>query len=389
MTAISAAVTHAAGAVPPRVTVSVTGAPNPPAASYTANFSATVDGFTYGGVAGGSLSWSPTYQAMIVNSPVDNVFGEYYAERTVTGLSVGVSYTFSANVAQGGAGTRTKEQAKLTVRTTGGTQIANTTYMLPTSVTAGVSTIAVQFTATATSHVIRVYTTASPPAYTGGTNLALYVRAASVTPAAWLGTRVYRTDDNGADQVVRLAPGQDVVAGSMTVADWEPALTGTVTYRVVDGAGGMATAAGVTFEPSPGAEAADGLWLTKPETAVPNAGAGGAPTSSRGLSVIAYRARRVNTGQLQQVIDRPDKVGNPGVMTLRSGSLTILCEDHDQARAIGALLDAGTPVRLIQPNYPAVDMLFIGTASDAEMIPGIDKWTLGIDYEEQLGEALQ
>lgn len=385
VTAISATVTHAAGAVPPRCTVSVTGAPNPPASSYTANFSTNVDGFTYGGVAGGSVTWSSVFFAAIINSPMDNVFGEYYAERTITGLSVGVSYHVNAEVMQGGAGTRTKEQAKLTVRTTGGTEIAATTYLLPTDFH---SDLDLDFVATATSHVVRMYTTAMPPAYTSGTSLALYIRSLYVQPAAWLGTRVYRTDANGVDQVVRLAAGQDTVAGAMTVTDWEPALTGTITYRVIDGTGGLATASTVTFAPTAGVEAVDGLWFTKPNTADPAGGGMGNPDAAQGLSVIAYRARRGNTGQLQQVIARPDKVGNPGILTLRSGSLTVLCQDHAQLLAISALLEDGFPFRLIQTKYPGVDMLAVGTAVDAEMLPGINKWTLSIDYEEQPEDTL-
>lgn len=370
MTALSATVVHASGATPPRVTLSVTGAPNPPASSYASNFTVNTDGWVAGGPAGMVLRDGTHGTGALKITGLTGAYGE----KTLTGLSVGVKYKirmWSHRVTGGGGGSM-----RLSAHTTGGTELASTGRWVSWSG----GWLELEFTATATSHLIRAnLADASTPEW--------WVDTVTVA-GSWAGTRLYRTDDNGVDAVVRLSSGHEVSGGTMTVEDWEPALTGNITYRVVDGSGGTATAAAVTFAPTPDVEAVDGLWVTRPDTAASNVGAAGAPTSAHPAWVDAdrYRAAREFLGSTHQIIGSAAPASNPGPLSLRRGTMGIHCASYADALKLVELLNPGQPLRLIQPRMAGMDMLF--TAADATESPASstwNRWTVDLTFTEQQG----
>lgn len=233
MTALSATPVAPTGTTPPSIRLNVTAAPNPPTTAYTSSFTAGVDGWVAG--AGGEVisnDTGTTPASLYLRKAYPAVANTAYtASRTVTGLTIGVTYRYRAQVAKVDSG-----QVRLSVlgSTTG--QWVATSYPVTKAFTE------ITFTATATSHTIRVQVqwTGSPLGAAPGYK----VDTITVAPiSGWLGTRLLRTDANGVNVPVRLSPGQDTAGGTMTVWDFEAALYGMVSYTVVDGIGGTAAAA--------------------------------------------------------------------------------------------------------------------------------------------------
>jgi hypothetical protein len=356
------AATYQAGTVaaPPSVLLQVTGAPGKPVSVYTSTFAATLDSWVGSGT--GFTLTRDTGRAPIAmkltgtgNSPTP-----VSAKRTVTGLTVGIQYRLRAYV-QTAAGTNVR---------VGVTGLAVATAYLSVSPRAYIET---SFTATATSHELFLDARAAHATITA------WADTITVDPLnAWLGTKIVRTDVNGVAPV-RLDPGQDIPNGSttLTVTDYEAALTGAVSYTVTDGLGATATAA-------PATPAAPGAWRTLPATAVPTT----TPPQNVQLDLVMdITERAASNGSLHEIIGRSDPIANPGPMTLRAGTLTLYVDTYAKARALRLLLQSGEIAMLRQPGYAGMDMYV--TVRDLEVEPDPERtttqhWSANMTYAEVL-----
>lgn len=227
MTALAATALPGSALLPPRVLLQVTGAPNPPAGGYTANFTASADSWTASGTGVNATLWTAgdtylTLQSTLTTGTVGNVIT---AARVVTGLTIGAVYKVRVTV------TRSSANAGNTrVRVTGST---TGSYV---AVPVGANTVLeVTFTATATSHTVNVDQQRSVTFEAER----VFIVAATVAPVGtWQGTTIRRTDANGTSVVVREDQGgQDTAGGTMTLTDFEAALLGPIGYAVTDGNG--------------------------------------------------------------------------------------------------------------------------------------------------------
>lgn len=348
---------------PARVLLQVTGAPAPPVTVYASNFAATVNGWT--GSAGTSLTYNQGAYAGLKLTGAVSTTGTF--SRTVTGLTTGVSYEYSANV--------TCSTGSCYINVSGMAGSAFLFYGNRTRVT-------YTFAATATSHVIQLVANApkSPPATTGGI---VTIDTVTVRPAGtWQGTTVVRTDASGTNQPVRVGPlGLDTtgVSGSatMTVTDYEAALTGTVSYTVTDGNGATANAS-VVNSGSPG------VWLALPATSNPATPT--PPLFVQALLVTQFDESSDSNGSVHRIVARADPIANPGPLSYRTGSVAIWCADYAAAKAIRTLLANGDVVHLRQPTYPGMDAYLLGLKVDikAEEITSAQRWIATVGYQEVL-----
>ena len=157
--------------------------------------------------------------------------------------------------------------------------------------------------------------------------------ATLVKTSGWDGTRITRTDANGTAPV-RTAPGQDTTgttgSATMTVTDYELALTGTATYTVTDGHGATAT---VVLTPgfTPATAATTGVWLTAPALANP-------ATPARAPVRAGHHDHRVHRGTRRDRHrphhHRPGRpAGEPGPAGVAHRHHHPVCVDYPAAHA--------------------------------------------------------
>lgn len=347
--------------------LAVTGAPNPPATAYTSNFAAGVDSWTATG-SGVSLSVFTSSYGGKKSLHMESNTGPVTASRTVTGLTVGAQYKVSMLFFTNRGQTRLGVSGIGTTSWVSGGKVG---YQAPFTEAA----LSYTFTATATSHTITVEGQKAP------TTIDLYFDTIKVAPSGtWLGTTIYRTDANGTSVPVREdAGGQDVSGGNMTLTDWEAALVADVTYEVVDGLGATAT----TTTAHTGTQIELGAWLTLPVTAVPSAGT--PPLAVELALVTDYDAAAESTGTMHQVIGRTDKIGNPGPLSTRTGTLEIYAGDYPTAKAVRDLLAPGVVGMFRQPTNLGMDLYF--TATRVEEAPRPEetdpvRWRVAVQFEE-------
>ena len=359
--------------LPPALLLQVTGAPNPPAMVYASSFAAGVDGWTNGGSAVLSANTTRTPPSLSVKGPVGTT-GDGVAQRALTGLTVGQPHRFRLTAAQ------VRGDVKVLVKdTASGTVLSTTAYLSPAGL-GGLIYPEVTFTPTAADVTLQVIVRQT---MTLGSQRGQYdVHTITVQNiGAWQGTTIYRTDQNGTDVPVREAPGgQDVAGGTMTVTDWEAALVGEVSYRVVDGLGGTATA---LLDAT--ANTGSGVWLTLPATANPAAGPAGAPQAAPVQLVTGFSEEAVTTGTTHQIIGRPDKIANPGPLSTRSGTVECWTSEYVLAKEIRALLATGEVAMLRQPTFQGMDAYFVtGRVAVAPHDERTDprRWSVAVDYDE-------
>lgn len=376
---------------PPSVLLNVTGAPNPPTTAYASNFTAGLDGWATSGTGNALTQDTGTNPAVgrlrLVGNP-----GPATASRTVTGLTVAAQY-----------------RLRLSFLTTQGQMRPGVTGMTPGVWVSGgtpgfggsaaqYATVDYLFTATATSHVITVdgQKGVSPSA-------SVYFHTVTVVPTAtWQGTRITRTDDNGAAVPVRNPTNLDTVGGALTLTDYEAALTGTLTYTVTDGAGATATAVtslaesrrNMAINPIGPSLVALGYWLF-------SRGTGAVAPDGTGLRLTITDALAVSFAQR---INGPTGTGTripvtPGV----TYTLSIGLRSNTAANGGCAFLFYDAAGALIsQPSGPFVTLnsLDYTRASSTQIAPPLAAWlspqfglvtggrNIGewVDFQQVLGE---
>lgn len=191
----------------------------------------------------------------------------------------------------------------------------------------------------------------------------LQVTAAPAGPVT-----IERTDRNGV-AAVRLMDGEEPISGAMTVRDWEPALTGTVTYTVTDAAAGTATATVTTA------------------VALPVLMAAVLPHSRATLAAVTdFSDESEMGGTVHQVIGRAEPLVIGAGHTLATGSLTVYAGSFEDAQAVAAVARAGNVLLLRQPTYAGMDRYL--TARRASVRPRNDdttprRWDVELAYLEQ------
>lgn len=191
----------------------------------------------------------------------------------------------------------------------------------------------------------------------------------SITGAPAGPVTITRTDANGSNPV-RLRTGQEPVAGSLILTDYEPALAGGVAYDVVDSAAATATAS-TTLETTAG-------YLERfASVQIPS-------QQHTATLVLGYEAEREPSTTIHEVIGRADPVPVVGVQRLRRGTLEVFAATY--AEALNAALTASSPLLMYrQSDYPGMDMYFTPTSVRTRPLEATAagwRWSTSIGYVE-------
>ena len=360
MTGLIATPTAATG----KVVLGVYAAPGAPVNAYASNFATTADGWTAAG-DGASVAWVGAQTPKAIQLSTIAPSAEVVAERNMTGLTIGAQYRVAAWLNRG--------NGKIAVLAAAAVGAYTAT---PYAVRTAVSLV---FTATAATETVKF----SGVPQTPGGPVQTYIDTITVQPTGtWQGTWVTRTDVNGVDVPVREDQGgQDIPNGStsLTLTDWEAALTGPVVYTAHDGVGGTATAT-TTFD---GLDA--GVWLTAPATATPSSSAD--PDAVALQLVTDYSESADTAGTLHTIIGRADRIATPGPMGLRRGTVDVWAADYQAVAAVRALAASGEILLLRQPTHPGMDMYFYPQSVSArpeQADTATRRWAIGLTYEQVL-----
>lgn len=222
------------------------------------------------------------------------------------------------------------------------------------------------FTATATSHTLQCFVRGNSGFDTQGDVYFDDIKLEAVG-ATYRPTTVTRVDANGSHPV-RLLDGQEPISGSMTVTDYEAALTGTIRYDVVDAANVTTSASTTLGSSSP--------WL---HCAV-------LPQFRQELDFASgYAARRAFLGTVHRPIGRRAPLTVTGPLGTREGTLKVWCSDYATALAVAAVADLGETITFRQPTHPGLDMYLLAQSVSVEPDESTGsgwRWTVALDYIE-------
>ena len=347
-----------------RVDLAVTGAPGPPANIYTSNFTAGVDGWTATGAGTMVRDGAKTPNALKLSAAGATSWEQ--GSKTLPGLTIGAAYRVRAWF------TRTSGFIQLEV-----SGIAAMNMATPVGVRAVTEIV---FTATATSHTFNVRASGDG---VSSAPLAWFDTVTLFPMATWQGTSITRTDANGVNVPVRQdAAVADVAVGgsTLTLADWEAAVCGSIGYTVHDGNGGTATTS-TTFD----GLGAGKVWLTVPATATPSDIDSGSPDEIDVELVTGYAETTEATGTLHAIIGRADRVATPGPLGLRRGTMDLFCSTYTSVWELRNLAAAGEVLLLRQPTHLSMDLYFYPTSVDARPEPptaAARRWIVSITYEQ-------
>jgi hypothetical protein len=369
VTTISGTYSTGGDALPAAVTVTVYDAGAPPPPPYTSSFTSGVDSWVaFGTGAAVASDTAPTPDALHLTGPADTS-ASVHAARTVSGLTIGATYRMQAYV-RGERG-----QVRLAVRgASEGTEFATT--LSGYAQTRRLVTL--EFTAQ-TDNVIEVFGVVPGLWNPGG--VSVFVDTVTVNPTgSWQGTTIYRSDVNGDDVPVRNPNRLDVPAGFdfLTLWDFEHALTGVVTYRVVDGLGGEAT---VSLDMEDLA-AGDPPSLTIPATALLTSN-DDPPEFAPLTAAVNYDEISESQGTVHTVLGRSDRLSNPGTMLTRAGALELYATSYERAAAVRDVLRDGSVALFRQDEYGGLDVYLIARSvriSPAEI--GSRRWLVTVSYDE-------
>jgi len=298
----------------------------------------------------------------------EDTFGQHF---TVTGLTVGLTYTARVYMAPGRV---PYDTAPPWVR------------LVVDGVVDGVSPpgwggwVRVRFVATATSHVVRAQLVNALALRPGdeASLVAFYARVDLVDELDDVRRVVglTRSDGNGARDV-RAVAGVRMEDGTYLVTDHEAALTGLITYTV-------ATQRIDVPDPSTTTEVATaqtrlnvtGNRFTQVVT----------PRLTESARLVeTYDAGQASSGVVHVVIDRADPIVTKGPLRRRRGRMVVWFETYERALEFTHLFDAGDEVLWRQDGYAGIDMYFLAdnvrtAIYDARTRPR--RWNVALDYVE-------
>lgn len=355
-----------------KVTLSVTGATGRlPVGSpvYNIAFSGSYDSWTGG--ADGGLS-APTTSYVLSGMPAVGYVApnghDWYSElqyiaRSVSGLTIGHIYTFTAvvKVYNGPSSVLMRASA------------VGLTYPDPVAVNkSSYTTLTTTFTATATTHVLAI-------GRTTGSSATILIKSATVQRYSTATGSVYltRTDGNGAHFVRLTENAAPNSSGAMTVVDYEAAYGGC-TYRVVDAAGNQATTT-VTPE-SASSPAARPVQLVA-------TGKVGAVLGLERLESFDRDFEYRETGSALAILGRSGPVvttRSDNQWTLRQGTLSFYAADQTEAEAIVGIYKASRVVFLRTAEF-LPDMYHVASSvavRPAQLQPSGWTYKVEVDYQE-------
>lgn len=178
---------------------------------------------------------------------------------------------------------------------------------------------------------------------------------------------ITRHDVNG-DAIVRQLPGQSPSGGTLIVTDYEPALTGAVSYHINTGSG--VADPSVTLDwPSPVLHVAGRPNLRADVTAVTGYG----ETTESPAAVV-------------RVLDREDPLILLAPHYLPAGTMTVWCGSYADARTVATVARAGKRVMFRQADHAGMDRYLAVTGSALDPIPAqvgaTQRWAVRLDYAE-------
>lgn len=343
------------------------------AASYTSNFSAGYDSWTGGADSGSAPSTGyylagvpamlPGYVSVI---SCDWSTAEQYMTRTVSGLTIGNVYKFEfqAKVAYG----PTSVLMSAGISGIGASDLVSVTKTAYT-------TVSYTFTATATSHALRIRRSA-------GTAAAIAIRSASLqrlsTAVASEGVTIIRYDGNGSQFVRQVEGAAPDSTGYLEVYDWEAAFY-NVTYLVRDASGSLASTAEIDpfTTPSPNPE----------PVCIVAVGYNQAYYLSRVDEFERAYEYRESANQLA-IIGRQDPVVNTradNVWTKRQGTVTYYATGEAEVESILAIYRASR-VTMLKTGVASIDdMYHVATSIDVRATTLTDdgwRYQVVVEYQE-------
>lgn len=172
-------------------------------------------------------------------------------------------------------------------------------------------------------------------------------------------TGIIRADVTGTRRV-RLREDELPAAGSLTVTDWEPALTGRIQYRLEGASGDVWTEVGAEL----------------PRFHIPSI-----PQFGKTVEMVTtYAAERESRSIFHEVINRADPLVSEGRMRPRSGSMEVWVETYQDGRDLEDVLERGKVIHFRQSEHPGMDMYF--HASRLGLSPEEENWKLSLSYRE-------
>lgn len=345
-------------------TLQITEAPMPGAVRYSNGAEDGLDGWgAFGGttvtvstaaVIAGTKSWRVAFPG---DHPATSGMS-----RNVTGLTVGNTYRLTAYIMVAGDA----PAMKITV---GGSEYSSATTLrdVPQKRT-------FTFIATATTMPMRIVSNTVSPT----TATEVFVDTISVAPIATGDTTITRSDINGTNIPVRLAVGQGIVGGSLTVEDHEAALAGPIEYVVTDGAGAVVTKT---------------VFLDK--ATVPHLTVALRPSFRHKVSgaVTNYQEGREANHTIHEIIGRSDVVAVLGRLKQRRGTIVFRELSRLVAERINSVYFAAETVLIRYPYDPLIGITAVGDmyhlGMNVTMIPegevneaGEQHWTVTVEYIE-------
>lgn len=356
MTALTATALPEAAAI----RLDITGAPIPAAPIVDDDFTVAAEATAWEGTTRPpSLPWVGTLTAdgrvRLRQDAGDEPIGTVFEwSRDVTGLTAGQRYRVALEVAV--------ETGSYFDRATIGENVAGAAPWSTITTGAAVQLV-YDFTAAGTTATVVLQARTSGRAI----NMAVLGDNFTVTPVAATpppATTILRVDANGA-RPVRLREGQEPIAGTMTITDYEAALVGPIRYDLTDSAGGIVTVSTTLEE-----------LVELPQLVVARL-----PQYRAAVQyVTGYTAARESTATVHDVIARTDPVVSLGVLRMRRGALTCWVPDYAGVAALESLAGLGQILHLRQPSHAGMDMYFAPGRTSPEYVDG--RWLVSIDYVE-------
>lgn len=183
-----------------------------------------------------------------------------------------------------------------------------------------------------------------------------------------------RSDANGTAPV-RLLEDQEPIGGSLVVTDYEPALTGTLTYSVTD-------SAAVTVS-----DTADLTGLVAHPVLV-------SPVRPQHrvdlVAVTDYSHSRESNATVHPIIERTDPIVIYGGLRTRQGTVNLYAPSYAEALAIEDVFDSGEVALLRQTDHDGMDAYMIAERTSVSVFQGATverRWQVAVEFVEAVVDA--
>lgn len=180
---------------------------------------------------------------------------------------------------------------------------------------------------------------------------------------------IMRTDSNGVNEV-RLLAGQEPIGGTLIVMDYEAALYGSLTYKVID-----ASSAEIIAVTS-----LAGL-VTEPIVSVPVL----PQKQARVKALIGYGHSRDSNAVVHNPLSRTEPIVIGGTLRCRTGSVDIFVDSFADGRAVETVLAGGETALIRQADHDGMDMYFMPLSTRLDVLSAQNDnvdWRLTVEFAE-------